>query len=155
MANPIRGRRILVEIPEILDNQTPTPQPIIVKMKRGIAEYFALQQIPSDDARLRGVFAGTGSNAGATYQSRKGGFRYRSFKFLAKTQYAITEYYYDAQNNPVNTISNFKTMSIGFPKGVTVNEVLDWLLTKTNVDETEFIVSPAGVQTTVYKAPGP
>lgn len=153
MANPIRGRRILVEIPEILDNTQPTGNPIIVKMKKGIAEYWGLQQIPTDDPRLRGVFAGAGTNAGATFQRRRGGFRFRSFTFLPVTQYSITEYYYDAQGNPISAPGNFNSMSIGFPKGVTVNEVVDWVLANAKVAETEFVVSPSDVRTAIYKNP--
>lgn len=152
---PIRGRRWLVEIPEITRTfdveGTPTELPIIVKMKRGLAEFFDLTQLESDAARLRGTFGGTGSNAGKTFQRRLGGFRQDSYKFLAKSEFSITEYYFDSSNNPVNNTGTFKTFSVGFPAGVTVNELIDWLKTKTTqAEEIDFIVSPAGVQTPIY-----
>lgn len=146
---PIRGDRILVKIEEITrtipgEGETTTEVPIIVKMKRGIATYLNLEEIPLDDPLFLGTFA-SGVNEGKKFIKRIGGFRFASYTFIAKSKFSITEQYFDDSNEFVEENNDFKSFSIGFPKGHTVNEMFDWIKTWSNINQVRRIRTPSGI----------
>jgi hypothetical protein len=146
---PIRGDRQLVEIAEITRDFNGTEQPIICKMKRGIKEWFdGLEELTLDSPRLTGTFSGSGSNSGATFYRRIGGFRESSWTLKRLGKFTITEYYFDDNGDWVNSSSEFKTITFGMPSGCTVNEIIDFLIAKVPEDEKDSLtklITPAGV----------
>lgn len=159
---PIRSPRLIYKIDSIVRNLDDTPgqidiaptetvdgttSPIYVKIKKGIADYFGLDPVPSNDPIFTGVFAGEGLNKGSTYRRNIGGYRAGSYKFLAKTTFLIQETYYDSTlNTIIEQTKAFRSMSIGFPLGHSVHEVLAWLDTLQNNDKVIAVVGPSGKQ---------
>lgn len=129
---PIRGDRILVKIPEITVKRTnaegqETEVPIVAKMKRGVAEFLGLEELDPLDPEMFGEFGGAGSNAGARFYKNVGGFRDESYTFVAHGKFTITEYFFNEQDEWTNEESEFKSCSVGFPRGHTVNEFIDFV----------------------------
>lgn len=166
---PIRSPRRLYEITEMQVNLDDDPdnvdiapletvgglqRNVFVKMKEGIGDYLGMIPVPYNDPRLTGVFAGNGLNLGATYRRRLGGFRVASYTLIAKTTFVISERYFDSvQNTVVIANKEFKTMSIGFPKGHSVSEFIDFIVNRDNVDKIQAIRSPNGALTDLYISP--
>lgn len=155
---PIRGDRQLVEIPEITRDFNGTEQPIVCKMKRGIKEWFdGLQELTLDSDRLRGTFSGSGSNSGASFYRRIGGFRESSWTLKKLGKFSITEYYFDDSGNWTNSSKEFKSITFGMPSGVSVIEIIDFLTAKVPEDEKDSLtklITPAGVSVDLSFATG-
>lgn len=145
---PISGPRKLYKIDEIKVGEGPTGtggRAIIVKMKEPIAKWFGLTQLSYDDPILRGTFSGVGTNAGYTYTKRLGGFRHQSFKLVANTSFFITERVRLPLGFGAPIIKTYKSISIGFPIGVSVHEFINWIASTGKVSKIAYIVTPRGV----------
>lgn len=150
---PIRSPRRLYQIPSItvnLDddpNATDTPggtvRPIVVKMKESVGDYFGLTPLNWDDVILSGVFGGSGLNQGANYRKTLGGFKDASYTLISETFFSITEKYYEGTVIQTPT-TLFKTITIGFPKGHSVYEVINWLGGLQNFSNVMAIRTPNG-----------
>jgi hypothetical protein len=140
----------LDDVPDAIDqapNETVggTVIEIYAKIKKGIGDYFGLTPLPYDDPYLTGTFQGNGLNNGASYRRNIGGFRVASYKFISKTTFSIEEEYYDKDLGIyVQAPKNFRTLSIGLPKGHSVNEVVSWTLQWQNTDNIAGMVTPSG-----------
>lgn len=144
---PIRGNRKLYKIPAIQvgENAAGTGgRAIVVKIKAPIADYLGLTEMPYNDPDLLGTFGGAGPNAGFKYIKRLGGFRERSFKVVAVTQFPIAEVIRQPDGTYNEVSKNFKSFSIGFPKGVSVREFMNWITARGRNDEIDYIVTPSG-----------
>jgi hypothetical protein len=131
-----------------------TKRSIVVKMKQGIGEYLGLTPMNWNDPQLRGVFQGIGLNQGQSYARRVGGFKTLSYTLIPEELFEIEERFYDNNllGNPVleTRTSNFKSMTIGFPKGPTVDSIRTWLSTCENFDNIKGFRSPNGAYTDLY-----
>lgn len=138
------------DVPNVIDNlpgntEVKTFKPIYCKMKVAIGDYFGLVALKSDDLAFQGTFAGNGLNKGSKYFKNIGGFKEDSFKLYAKTTFDISQYVYDEATKTTTKVNkNFSTISIGFPKGVSVNELLAWLTTLTNSANVLAVSTPNG-----------
>jgi hypothetical protein len=136
------------DIPDVIDKlpDDTTPQTttsIIVKMKQGIGDYFGLTPANFDDPIFDGVFGGSGLNKGAFFRKNIGGFKGGSYTLISETLFSIQEKYYEG--NVIQTPTTlFKTISIGFPTGHSVHEVIKWLSTLTNFKNVAALRTPAG-----------
>lgn len=158
---PIRGPRALYKLDLITrpvdDNPTGidpatgtggTTQPLYVRMKEPIGDWFGLKPIAWDDPILIRTFDATpkqtgATNAGAKYYGKKGGYRAGSFKLVAKTVFNIGEIVLG--DNGYSTVqSQFRAFSIGFPTGYTVHEFLSWLKTTSRITQIRSVVTPHG-----------
>lgn len=142
---PVRSSRRLYKIEEITvlrpGGGTPVEEPIVVKMKQSHADLLGLEPIPSDDPIWIGTFGGSGSNAGKKYHRNLGGFRERAYTLIAQTEFTVNE----RDSAGTGTVaSEFKTLTIGFPRGASVNEVFLWLKDLPVAAQTAAIISPAG-----------
>ncbi|MEL6494096.1 MAG: hypothetical protein AAFQ41_03105 [Cyanobacteria bacterium J06623_7] len=164
---PIRSPRILVEIETITRNLDDDPTVIdeapgqtenglktnlFVKMKKGIAEYLGFEPMAWNDPRLLGVFGGHGTNLGAQYTRRLGGFRVASYTLISKSVFNIREEFYDADTGLfVDQTSPFRTMSIGLPTGHSVHEFITTLSGANNFEQIAAIRTPAGRKIDIYE----
>jgi hypothetical protein len=141
-------KRDVDDIPDVIDklpgDTTPqTTKSIVVKMKEGIGDYFNLVPAAWNDPIFDGVFLGGGLNAGASFRKNVGGFKAGSYTLISETLFSIQEKYYEG--NVIQTPTTlFKTISIGFPTGHSVHEVINWLATLTNFNNVAAIRTPAG-----------
>ena len=145
---PISGPRKLYKIADIQvgeDAAGSGGRPIIAKIKEPIGDFLGLTPLAWNDPELVGTFGGTAGNQGFKYIRRLGGFRHSSFKLVAKTQFTITEIVRDDQGDYSTTTNKYKSMSIGFPKGVSVHEFVSWIGGNSKLSEISYIVTPAGV----------
>ncbi len=145
---PVRGSRKLYKIPEIQVGETAGGtggRPVVVKMKEPIADFLNLTPMAYNDPELIGTFGGSGSNAGYKYIKRVGGFRYNSFKIVANTQFLISEIVKRADGTYGVESNNFRSISIGFPRGVSVREFVYWLGSTGIAGEVSHVVTPSGV----------
>ncbi|NJL51406.1 MAG: hypothetical protein HC930_02875 [Hydrococcus sp. SU_1_0] len=162
---PIRSpRRLylinLIEVnndddPDVIDRSpglaiTETKRSIVVKMKEGIGEYLGLTPMNWNDPQLSSIFKGGGLNLGQAYARRVGGFKTVSYTLLPETVFSIQEKFYDDDGNFQTAQSNFKSMTIGFPKGPTVDNVRKWLASTSKFDEIRGLRSPSGAYTDLY-----
>lgn len=127
-----------------------TRRDIVVLMKESIGDYLGLTPMPWNDPLNFGIFksppdqAGA-TNAGAAYLRRVGGFRQGSYKFVAKERYTISEIVAN-DNGFTRTNANFRTFSIGFPRGHSMNEIVRWFATTSAFNATRAIISPNGAR---------
>ncbi len=151
-------RRNLDDDPDNIDSapdQTILGQSVFIycKMKEGIGEYLGLTPLDYDAEEYRGVFGGNGLNAGSLYRRRIGGFRVASYKLVANSVFNITEKYYPEGSKQLTTqVNQFKTMSIGFPKGHSVWEVVNFLGTTGRIKDILRVIPPAGHAVDLYKS---
>jgi len=166
---PIRSPRRLYEIVQMQVNLDDDPaaidlppgqtyagdsRPLFVKMKQGIGDYLGLTPVPYNDTRLVGVFGGNGLNTGSPYRRRVGGFRDAAYTLIAKTTFVISETYFDPiTKTVVQTNKQFRTMTIGFPKGHSVKEFVDFIATCDNFDKIQGYRSPKGRRENFYMRP--
>lgn len=144
---PVRGSRQLYKIPTIKVGEEANGtggREIVVKMKEPIAKYLGLTPMRWDDEALTGTFGGTGLNQNYKYVKRVGGYRAASFTIVAKRQFQITEIIRDNSGNYTNRNKNFRSLSIGFPRGVSVHEFLKWIGANAKANEIDHIVTPSG-----------
>lgn len=145
---PIRGPRKLYKIDAIKVGEGPGAtggRSIIVKMKEPIGDWLGMFPLPWNAPELIGTFGGTGPNAGYKYIRRLGGFRQSSFKIVSKTEFQIQELLKQPDGVYSLSVRNFKSISIGFPKGVSVHEFVYWIGTTNKVSQISHIVTPSGV----------
>jgi hypothetical protein len=157
---PVRGRRRLYLIntitvnvddnPNATDGPGGTIRPIVVKMKKAVGDYFGLEPLLFNDPIFSGTFGGEGLNQGAEYRRRLGGFKDAAYKLIAETSFDLTEQIFAPDGSSTNENRSYRTLSIGFPKGHSVTEVIDWLASLTNFDQINSVVSPAGYKTDLY-----
>lgn len=159
---PIRSPRRIYQIQDITKNVNDDPNAIdapldedpngsevfiFAKIKQGIGDFLGLTPLQWDDAIFRGNFKEEGDalNRGASYHRNIGGFRVGSYKLIAETKFRIKEQYYSPVDNVfTETIGEFKTMSIGLPKGHKVWQVKRWLGGLENFDQIRAMVTPKG-----------
>lgn len=156
---PIRSPRRLYLIDEITrdvdddpdaidklpgDTLPQTTVPIIAKIKESIGDYLGLTPLAYNDPIFTGVFGGEGLNTGAQYRKNLGGFRDASYTLVAETTFTITEKFYNDAGEFVTEENNFRTMTIGMPKGHSVTEIIAWLETTTALDSIRSLITPAG-----------
>lgn len=145
---PLKGPRDLVEIPQITtkrdDNNDGTKEKVavIVLMKRGIREFFGLDRIPTDDARLYGTLP-----SGEQYRKRLGGFRHGSYTISFAGDVAINEYEF-VSNSWQASSRNMKSITFGLPHGHNTIQVLDFIeenLSSSEVaDSLNKLITPEG-----------
>lgn len=164
---PIRSPRALYEIRDFGVNYDDNPDAVdeapieteggdvremYAKIKTSIGDYLGLTPLPFDDPFLTGIFQSRipedrpqAGNVGSRYRKRLGAFKVASYKLISKTVFEIEEQYYDSEAEEyVNQTANFKTMSIGLPKGHSVNEFIGWMLGWNNLENIAAIVTPKG-----------
>lgn len=136
--------------PNIIDNlpggvEPKTVRPLYCKMKISIGNYFGLTALKSDDIAFQGTFGGNGLNTGSKFYKNIGGFREAAYKLIPKTTFTVTQLILNpATGAYVPVQKNFRSMSIGFPKGHSVTEFLAWLITLSNSADVRAIVTPKG-----------
>lgn len=144
---PIKSPRQVYKIDVIKVGEGPAGTggaPIYLKMKESVGDWLGLEPLSYDAPDWIGTFQGDGPNAGFKYRKNIGGFRVASFKLVAKTVFTITQLVSTEDGNYVPTPGNFKTVSIGFPKGWSVTEVVNWLSTFDNIETMKAIITPSG-----------
>jgi len=154
---PIRGDLVRVEIPEITRLDTSTepavPRPIIVLMKRGVAEFFELDEMDTNDERFQGTFPNVdgNTNANASYRRRLGGRGTASYTFLSAGTLDITEYFFDENNAQQTATRTVKSFTQGFPRGHSVNEILSFIEGRPQavIDKIRAIIAPSKAKTNV------
>lgn len=143
---PASSPRRLYKIDEITVTRnvagTPTEEPIIVKMKKSHAGLIGLTPIPSDDPIWEGTFGGSGNNAGKKYHRNLGGFRERSYTLVSNDGNPYQLEVNDGAGGV--TTKDFKTISIGFPRGCSVIEFFNWIKELPIALETQAIITPNG-----------
>ncbi len=150
-------RRNLDDNPDGIDSapdQTIQGQSVFIyaKIKEGIGEWLGLEPLPYDADEFRGVFEGEGLNKGAIYRRRIGGFRVASYTLIANGLFNIKEKYYSKSTGlPVEETGQFKTMSIGFPVGHSVWEVIYFLGTTGKIPDIQAIRTPSGVKHDLFQ----
>lgn len=163
MAGPIRSPRKIYKIelistneddvagvdnlPGAPANEAATTRAIFVKMKKAVGEWLGLTPVPSNDPAFTGVFAAGGLNEGATYRKRLGGFREASYTLIAETVFTIPEIVISDTGEVTNPDKKLKTISIGFPKGHSVTEIIAWISSTARASEISGIRSPSGALT--------
>ena len=148
---PIRGPRQLYKIADLQVGESSTGtggRPVVAKIKEPIGHFiFILTRklcMAWNDPDMTATFGGSGANAGFTYVRRLGGFRHASYKLVAKTQFAITEIVRQGDGTYSTASKNYRSISIGFPKGVSVHEFLSWIGGNAKASEIARIVTPSG-----------
>ena len=153
---PLRGSRVLVEIPEItrVFEEGESEQPIVAKMKRGIAKWFGLEPLYLNNERLIATFDDNTTdepdqtNAGKTFFRRIGGFRQGSYTIKALGTIAIEEQFFDPNGDFTTEDKEVKSFTFGMPGGVGVTEIIEFL--RVNVpsgdrDKLDRLITPRGV----------
>lgn len=157
---PVRGKRRLYLInaitvnvdddPDAIDPPGGTTRPIVIKMKKAIGDYFGLTPVLFNDPIFTGIFGGSGLNQGAEFRKRLGGFKDAAYKLIAETTFDLTEEITNPDGTTSTVNRSYRSLTIGFPKGHSVTEVIDWLASLTNFDQINSIVSPHGYRTDLY-----
>lgn len=162
---PIRSPRRLYLISNVTANQDDnkdgidpatggTTRPVIAKIKEAIGEYFGLTPMAYNDPLFTAVFGGEGTNSGATFRKRFGGFRDASYTFIAKDQFSISEIVTNPTTGATSRVTNeFKSITVGFPKGHSVTEIIKWLETTNKLSEIRYLRSPSGASTDLFLPP--
>ena len=122
-------------------------RPLYVKMKKSIGDWLGLTPLAYNDPAWTGTFVAdqTGAlNTGSNFRRRLGGFRVASYTLIAEENFAITELIRQPNGSYTSNSRNFKTISIGFPKGHTVTEFIAWLATTSNFSQVIAVRTPAG-----------
>lgn len=163
MPNPIRSSRAVYKIEYILANKddtvgiidrTPaatapeTTKIIYVKMKVAIAEWLGLKPLAYDAPEFTGTFQGNGLNKGLQFRRRIGGFRQASYTLIAETFFEVNEQVVNLETGQVTRpLKRLKTMSIGFPKGHSVTEIVNFLASTGKLADIKGVRSPSGTIT--------
>ena len=118
-------------------------RPMVVKMKKAVAQFLGLSLIAYDDPVFEGTFGGSGLNQGAKFRKRVGGRGDASYKLVAKDKFTISEYI-KTPSGTVRQNGAFRSIEIGFPRGHSVHEVIAWLATTPVFSQIGAIVPPSG-----------
>lgn len=143
----VRSPRRLYLIDEItIKNSAGTgTRPCVAKLKQAVAEFLGMTALEYNDAIFDGVFAGDGTNVGAKFRKKIGGFRDAAYTLIAVENFEIEEIVYNKDTKTITRpTTNFRSLTIGLPIGHTVNEVVDWIGTTSAIDEIGYLVTPAG-----------
>jgi hypothetical protein len=127
------------------DTGTGTNRPIFVKLKEAIGDWLGIKPVAWNNPLLSGTFGGNGSNKGFKYRKRLGGFREASYTLIAKTKFSIPEIVLETDGFKVVN-SEYATITIGFPKGHSVTEVIAWIMSSARANEIRAVVTPNGVR---------
>ena len=158
---PIRSPRRLYEVEEVTENVDDVPdaidppggtvKPLFILMKEAIGEFLGLEPIGFNDPRLIGTFGGNGLNAGSLYRKKVGGYRVAGYTLISVSKFSLTEKFFNKSTDVyTEEVNQFKTMTIGFPKGHTVHEVITWLAGLNNFSEIRALRTPAGRTVDLY-----
>lgn len=127
-------------------------RPLYVKMKKSIGDWLGLTPLPYNDPAWTGTFTEQQEgalNTGSNFRRRIGGFRVASYTLIAEENFEITELVRQADGTYRENSRSFKTISIGFPKGHTVTEFINWLATTSNFSQVRAVRTPAGTTHTI------
>lgn len=156
---PIRSYRLLYKIEGMTSNSPnpgdsipnlpgvvdpPIKKPIYCLMKRSVGDWLGLVHVPWDAPEMVGTFAGSGGNAGSKYRKRLGGFRVAAYTLVAVNRFDINEYVPQANGDIDVVPGRFRSLSIGFPKGHSVTEFVDFMKSTTRLPEIALIRTPSG-----------
>lgn len=140
----VRSERRLYKIPEIEVNRgtaaDPVLEPIIVKMKRTHGELLGLTPLLQDDPLWIGTYA-SGPNQGESYQRNFGGYRELPFTLVAETEFDLESNLADGTGTET---TQWKSITIGFPAGATVNKVFSWIIELEAVSQIAALITPSG-----------
>jgi mRNA-degrading endonuclease RelE of RelBE toxin-antitoxin system len=156
---PVRSYRLLYKIegitslePEPPDNIPDLPgttpgkvtKPIYCLMKRSIGDFLGIVPLDWDAEELTGTYQGNGGNKGSKYRKRVGGFRVAAYTLVAIDRFTLNEYV-PQEDGSISVIpGKFRTISIGFPIGHSVNEFVAFLKTTGVVGQVAAIRTPNG-----------
>jgi hypothetical protein len=152
---PIRSPRQLYRIPAIKEGEAADGTggtDLFVKMKEATADWLGLLPVAYNDPALTGTFGGVGPNAGYKFRKRVGGYRDASYTLIAKTSFTINELILQDDGTYQVQARKFKSISIGFPKGHSVREFVNWIGGTTRINEVTAIVTPRGQRISVAPA---
>jgi len=129
-----------------------TTQPLYCLMKKSIGDFLGLVPLEWNAPELTGTFktstaAGetVAGNEGTKYRKRVGGFRVAAYTLIAITKFDITEFVKDATTGEITeSQKEYKTISIGFPTGHSVNEFVNFIVATGKAGEISGIRTPAG-----------
>ena len=171
---PVRSYRLLYKIEGITNTVTAPPdaipdlpgttpekiiKPVYCLMKRSIGDFLGIVPIDWDNPELTGTFAGEGGNKGSKYRKRLGGFRVASYTLVAIDRFTLNEYVQQEDGSILVTPGKFRTISIGFPNGHSVNEFVDFLKGTGVIGQVAKIITPngrsIGVSTGTITPPAP
>lgn len=156
---PIRSYRLLYKLEGITDLEPAPPdgipdlpgttpvkvsKPIYCLMKKSIGDFLGVVPLEWDAEELTGTFQGNGTNKGSLYRKRVGGFRVASYTLVSTGKFTINEYLVQKDGSIITTPKVFKTISIGLPKGHSVNEFIKFLKTRGVINQVSAIITPAG-----------
>lgn len=155
--SPLKGTRIRVKITQITRmRKDPAPattksaKPIIVLMKRSHAKLLGLQQMTSNDPLLVGTKKQkiNGVTTDVKYFRKVGGFKSKSYTFVGEKKWKLTQSVEQPDLTEKDTEVTRKTISIGFPDGVSIVELFAWLGTLPAAfrDNLDYVRTPAGVK---------
>lgn len=162
---PVASYRMLYKLTGITanvdDNPTATdPSPgngagqttkqLYVLMKKSHGDYLGLTALDWNAPELTGTFGGTAGNQGTKYRKRVGGFRVGSYTLIATTQFSLNESIKQADGTYTTKAKNFKTMTIGLPRGHSVNEFISFLVASGKATGIRGIRTPSGRTIPVY-----
>lgn len=156
---PIRSYRLLYKIDGMTSNNPnpgdavpnlpgvvdpPILKPIYCLMKRSVGDWLGLVHVPWDAEELTGTFGGESGNKGSKYRKRLGGFRVAAYTLVAVDRFTINEYV-PQPNGDIDVIpGKFRSLSIGFPRGHSVTEFVNFMKTTTRIPEIALIRTPNG-----------
>jgi hypothetical protein len=129
-----------------------TTKPLYCLMKKSIGDFLGLVPLEWNAPELTGTFkvsTATGEtvagNEGTKYRKRLGGFRVASYTLVAITQFDITEYVKNQATGAITTSQKkYRTISIGFPTGHSVNEFVNFIVSTGKASQISGIRTPAG-----------
>lgn len=156
---PVRSHRLLYKIESITDLEPAPPdaipdlpgstpakivKPIYCLMKKSIGDFLGLVPLDWDAEELTGTYQGNGGNKGSKYRKRLGGFRVASYTLVAVNQFELIEYVKQDDGSIDEIPKKFRTISIGFPTGHSVNEFVTFLKTTGVIGQVSLIRTPNG-----------
>jgi hypothetical protein len=153
---PVRSSRKLYKIDAITvkrTNVTPAvTEPIVVKMKASHAGLLGLTPLASDDAIFTGSVAASGDRPAYTYLRNLGGFRERAYTLEAVDKFTVNETDLDGEGT---VEAEFKTLTIGFPRGASVLEVYNWIRALPVANQVAALISHNGRRIPIAAAATP
>ena len=146
----VRSPRILVKVDPVTVRRKRqgefVQESVVVKMKASHAAFLGLTGLDGDDPILQGTFGGTAGNKDFKFLRNLGGFRAKSFSLVARTSFQMENTVKNPDGTDTVSLVPFRTIDIGFPSGVKVVEVYNWLrgLDQDITQQIAYIRTPAG-----------